>query len=349
MTVSSGRRSLTWRVNADLSAPVAGLRALLMQALHPLVMVGVDQHSRWRADPVGRLAATTGYVAAITYGDRDTARRAAQRVRAVHEHVRGTDTVTGLPYAATDPALLLWVHATLVDSALAATGLFGMPLPARDANRYVSEMTVAAELAGVPRGIIPSDVAALDRYMMAVRPQLGRTPAAAEVMAWLLDPPGMEEEIAGLWQDIRTAAATALPDWARDMYGCPPAARLTPGRRTEIRQALGMLDAAILGEPGVLQARQRLALRVRSTPPMTPRTRAVSAARRPRPGPCCTPVPRNCAPSAGWRHCCWPRAAARGTRATPRGCSRPRASTGNSCATTWPCRPPKTSPPRWAP
>jgi hypothetical protein len=88
----------------------------------------------------------------------------------------------------------------------------------------------------------------------------------------------MEEEIAGLWQDIRTAAATAQPDWARDMYGCPPAARLTPGRRTEIRQALGMLDAAILGEPGVLQARQRLAPRVRSTPPVTPRTRAVSAA-----------------------------------------------------------------------
>ena len=140
-----GPASLTWRVNADLSAPVAGLRALLMQALHPLVMAGVDQHSRWRLDPVGRLAATTGYVAAITYGDRDSARRAAQRVRAVHEHVRGTDTVTGLPYAATDPALLLWVHAALVDSALAATGLFGMPLPPPDADRYVSEMTVAME------------------------------------------------------------------------------------------------------------------------------------------------------------------------------------------------------------
>jgi len=273
-----GPASLTWQVNADLSAPVAGLRALLLQALHPLVMAGVDQHSSWRLDPAGRLAATSGYVAAISYGDRDTARRAAQRVRAVHQHVHGTDTVTGQRYAAGDPALLLWVHAAVVDSALAALGLFGTPLPPSGADQYASEMTVAAELAGVPRGMIPQDVAALQRYMTAVRPQLRRTPAAAEVMAWLLGPPGMEEELAELWQDIAGAAVTALPDWARDMYGYAPAAELTPGRRTEIRQALGVLDAAILGEPGTLQARQRLALRVRPTTPVRPHRRAASAA-----------------------------------------------------------------------
>jgi uncharacterized protein (DUF2236 family) len=85
-----GPASVTWRVSADLSAPVAGLRSLLMQALHPLVMAGVDQHSSWRRDPVGRLAATSAYVAAITYGDTYSARRAAGRVRAVHETVRGT-------------------------------------------------------------------------------------------------------------------------------------------------------------------------------------------------------------------------------------------------------------------
>ena len=126
--------------------------------------------------------------------------------------------------------------------------------------------------------MIPSDAAALDRYMTAVRPRLRRTPAAAEVLAWLLDLPGMEEEIARLWQDITGAAGAALPDWARDMYGCPAPSAITPARRAEIRQALGMLDAAILGEPGVLQARQRLALRVRSTTRMTPPGRAVSAA-----------------------------------------------------------------------
>ena len=259
-----GSASVTWRVSADLSAPVAGLRALLIQALHPLVMAGVDQHSGWRLDPVGRLAATSAYTATITYGDRDSARRAAQRVRTIHRQVRGTDTVTGLRYAAGDPALLLWVHAALVDSALAAIALFGTPLPGPDADRYVSEMRVAAELLGVPHEVIPPDVAALERYMRAVRPQLRRSPAAAEVMAWLLDPPGMEEEIAELWQPVREAAVVALPGWARDMYRCPAPVRLTPRRRTEIRQALGVLDAAILGEPGVLQARQRLTLRVRA-------------------------------------------------------------------------------------
>jgi uncharacterized protein (DUF2236 family) len=109
-----GPASVTWRVSADLASPVAGLRSLLMQALHPLAMAGVDQHSDWRRDPVGRLAATSAYLATITFGERAAAVRAAARVRRIHDHVAGVDTVTGRPYAAGDPALLLWVHAALV-------------------------------------------------------------------------------------------------------------------------------------------------------------------------------------------------------------------------------------------
>ncbi len=259
-----GPASMTWRVSADLSAPVAGLRSLLVQALHPLAMAGVDQHSGWRLDPVGRLAATTAYEATVTYGDRASASRAAQRVRTIHEHVRGVDPVTGLPYAAGNPALLLWVHAALVDSALAASGLFGTPLTDAEADAYVAEMTVAAELLGVPHEMVPASVAALGRYVAGVRPELRRTPAAAESMSYLLDPPGLDGDIAELWQDIRDAAVAALPDWARDMYGYAEPAPLTAGRRTEIRQALGVLDAVFLGEPGVLEARQRLELRMRS-------------------------------------------------------------------------------------
>jgi uncharacterized protein (DUF2236 family) len=259
-----GPASVSWRVGADLSAPVAGLRSLLMQALHPLAMAGVDQHSAWRLDPVGRLAATSAYETTVTYGDRASASGAAQRVRAIHEHVRGVDTITGQPYAAGDPALLLWVHAALVDSALAASTLFGTPLGDADADRYVGEMSMAAELLGVPREIIPASVAALDRYLMDVRPALRLTPAAAESMSYLLGQPGLDEDIAELWQDIKDAAIAALPDWAREMYGYPAPAPLTAERRTEIRQALGVLDAAFLGEPGVLEARQRLVLRMRS-------------------------------------------------------------------------------------
>jgi uncharacterized protein (DUF2236 family) len=259
-----GPRSVTWRLSADLSAPVAGLRSVLMQALHPLAMAGVDQHSGWRTDPVGRLAATTSYTATVTYGDRVSASRAARRVRAIHEHVRGVDTVTGRPYAAGDPALLLWVHAALVDSILAASILFGTPPQGADADTFVNEMAIAAELIGVPREMIPVSVPALDAYIASVRPELRCTPAAAESMGYMLDPAGMGEEIAELWQDIRDAAITALPGWARDLYGYPAPPAVTPERRTEIRQTLGVFDAVFMAEPGVLEARQRLALRMRS-------------------------------------------------------------------------------------
>jgi uncharacterized protein (DUF2236 family) len=259
-----GPASVTWRVSADLSSIVAGLRALLVQALHPLAMAGVDQHSDWRRDPVGRLAATSAYLATVSFGDRAAAERAAARVRRIHEHVHGSDPVTGRPYAASDPALLLWVHAALVESTIAACQLFGTPLAPADGDRYVAEMAVAAELVGVPRSLVPSSVAELESYLSSVKPELRCTPAATEAAAYLLDPPGLDEDIAEIWQDIRDGAVAALPEWARQMYGYPAPVALTPARRTEIRQALGVLDAVFLGEPGVLEARQRIALRVRA-------------------------------------------------------------------------------------
>ena len=262
-----GPASVTWRMSADLASPVAGLRSLLMQALHPLAMAGVDQHSGWRRDPVGRLAATTSYLATVTFGERAAAMRAAARVRRIHEHVRGTDAVTGRPYAAADPALLLWVHGALVDSVLAAGSLAGTVLSAADSNRYVAEMVTAAELVGVPRPLVPSSVPELDLYVASVRPALRCTPAAAESMAYLLDPPGMEETTAQIWQDVRDTAIAVLPRWARQLYGYGAPPPLTPGRRTQIRQSPGVLDAMFPGQPGVLEARQRITLRMRAGRP----------------------------------------------------------------------------------
>jgi uncharacterized protein (DUF2236 family) len=258
-----GPASVTWRMNADLALPVAGLRSLLMQALHPLAMAGVDQHSGWRRDPAGRLAAISAYLTTVTFGDRAAALRAAARVRRIHAHVRGTDAVTGHPYAAGDPALLLWVHASLVDSVLAAGSLVGISLSAADSDRYVAEMVAAAELVGVPRPLVPSSVPALDLYIASVRPGLRCTPAAAESMARLLDPPGLDQDAAEIWQDVRDAAVAALPRWARQLYGYGAPRPMTPGRQTEIRQSLGVLDAMFLGQPGVLEARQRITLRTR--------------------------------------------------------------------------------------
>jgi uncharacterized protein (DUF2236 family) len=266
-----GPGSVTWRMSADLAGPIAGLRSLMMQALHPLAMAGVDQHSGWREDPVGRLAATSAYVTTVSFGERAAAERAAARVRRIHTRVNGVDPVTGRRYEAGDPALLLWVHAALVESALVVRRAFGPAIPDEDADRYVAEMVVAAELVGVPAGQVPASVAELDRYLESVRPELRCTPAASESMAYLLDPPGLDDEVAEIWQDIRYGAVVSLPDWAREMYGyeAPP---LTPARREEIRQVLGVLDAVFLGEPGVLEARQRIAARMRAA-------RSASAAR----------------------------------------------------------------------
>jgi len=257
-----GPGSVTWRLTADLSAPVAGLRSLMVQALHPLAMAGVDQHSDWRADPAGRLASTSAYLVTITYGDRAAARRAADRVRKIHERVRGTDPVTGRPYAAGDPDLLVWVHAGLVDSVLAAADLFGTPVSAADKDRYVAEMTVAAELVGVPAGRAPASAADLAGYLAGIQPELTRSQTAAESTEYLLALRGLDEDIADIWRQIAGAAIASLPPWALDLYGWAPA-KLTAAYREEVRQVLGVLDVLYLGEPGVLEARQRIELRMR--------------------------------------------------------------------------------------
>lgn len=258
-----GPASVAWRVSADLSGPIAGLRALLIQALHPLAMAGVDQHSDWRSDPVGRLAATSAYLATVLYGERQVADRAATRVRRIHDRVTGVDPETGRSYAASDPALLLWVHAALVDSGIAGCALFGDELSAADADSYVEEMTAAAVIVGIPAHMVPSSTAELAAYLQSVRPELRCSAAAKESMAYLLDPPGLDADVAEIWQDIREAAVVSLPDWACELYGyrSPP---LTAMRRNEIRQALGVLDAVYIGEPGVLEARQRIMLRSRA-------------------------------------------------------------------------------------
>ena len=207
-----GPGSVAWRVSAGLSTPVAGLRALLMQALHPLAMAGVDQHSDWRQDPVGRLAATGAYLATVTFGDRVSAERAAARVRRIHEHVRGVDTVTGRPYAAGDPALLLWVHATFVHSGIVAAGLFGTPLPVPDADRFVAEMVSEAELVGVPRDRSPPawplsrPTSSRPAPSCAARPRPGSPWITCSIR------PGWTRT------SRRSGGTCGMPPWAR----CPP-------------------------------------------------------------------------------------------------------------------------------
>ena len=257
-----GPRSMVWQVHRDRSFPLATIRSLMVQALHPLAMAGVAQHSSWQRDPFGRLAATGGYVLTVTYGDTAAAEGAAARVRAVHTHVRGTDPVTGLAYRAEDPELLLWVHAGMVDSIAHVVRHYGRSLDAAGADRYVAEMARFAEIIGVPTARVPTSVAALHEYMESVK-SLQATPAAREAIAIVLDPPGMDDATRDLWQDLGQVAMGTLPDWARSMYGfaAPPPEMM---EREPVRQLIGALDFAFEALPGVLDARERIELRMRA-------------------------------------------------------------------------------------
>ena len=119
-----GPGSATWTVHGDLSMLVGGVRALLLQTLHPGAMAGVADHSSYREDPLGRLHRTGAFVGATTFGTTAEAEAAVEMVKAVHRRVVGT-TPEGVPYTAADPRLLLWVHATEVDSFLRAHRRYG--------------------------------------------------------------------------------------------------------------------------------------------------------------------------------------------------------------------------------
>jgi uncharacterized protein (DUF2236 family) len=256
-----GPGSIVWRVNRDRCLPLAGLRSLMVQALHPLAMAGVAQHSTWKQDPMGRLVATNSYLLTTTYGDKSSALAAAARVRKVHVHVRGTDPETGLSYSAEDPALLLWVHAGMVDSVVDVVQRYGRPLEAADADRYVAEMVRFAEIVGVPREDVPSTVRSLRDYLEAVELRQA-TPAAREAIGIVLDPPGLDADTRDLWHDLGQVAVGTLPAWAREMYGfeAPPSEVM---EREPVRQLLGALDLVFESLPGVLEARQRIELRTR--------------------------------------------------------------------------------------
>ena len=257
-----GPRSMVWRVNRDRSFALAGMRSLMVQALHPLAMAGVAQHSTWRQDPFGRLAATNSYVLTTAYGDRASALAAAAWVRKVHVHVRGVDPETGLPYAAEDPALLLWVHAGMVESIVTVAQRYGRTLDDGDADAYVAEMVRFAEIVGVPAEDVPTTVASLREYIESVALRQA-TPAATDAIGVVLDPPGLDGDMRDLWRELGQVGVGTLPDWAREMYGfaMPPAWLM---EREYVRQLLGALDLAFESLPGVLEARQRIELRMRA-------------------------------------------------------------------------------------
>jgi uncharacterized protein (DUF2236 family) len=201
------------RVHSDASMIIGGLRALLLQSLHPLAMAGVAQHSRFREDPMGRLHATSRWVATTTFATLEDVDREVRIVKAMHKKVKGT-TSDGRPYDATDPDLLRWVHVAEIDSFLRAHDRYGTnPLKGADRDVYVDQAGVAARLLGASD--VPSTEAELAEALAAFRPDLESTPEARETARWLVTASHLSLTERAPYTILTAAAVGLLPRWTR--------------------------------------------------------------------------------------------------------------------------------------
>ncbi len=215
-----GPASVAWRVHDHPAALVGGVRALLVEALHPRAMAAVDRFSDFREDPWGRLRRTSEFVLTITYGTGAEAQAAAAGVRRVHERVRGVDPHSGKRYRADEPELLAWVHNVTVESLLLAYLAYASPLGAEEADRYVAEMRVMGALLGLDGSRLPATRAGLERWILGVD-GLVATPAAREALRLVFAPP-LPIMLRPAWATLCAGAIALLPDWARRAYGLPP-------------------------------------------------------------------------------------------------------------------------------
>ncbi|WP_240675143.1 oxygenase MpaB family protein [Cellulomonas endophytica] len=199
-------------VHGDASMFVGGLRALLLQSLHPGAMSAVADHSGYRGDPWGRLARTSTFLAVTTFGTADDAQAAVDTVRRIHGRIAGR-TPAGDRYRADDPDLLRWVHVAEVDSFLRAHQAFGVrPLDEAGADAYVLQAGRVARSLGATR--VPGSVAELADALEEFRPALGATDAAREAARFLLHEPPIPVPLRPGYGLLVRAALGSLPVWA---------------------------------------------------------------------------------------------------------------------------------------
>lgn len=228
------------RVHADASMFVGGLRALLLQSLHPLAMAGVAEHSDYRGDPWGRLARTSTFLAVTTFGPADDAQSAVDRVRDIHRYIRGT-APDGRDYEASDPHLLEWVHIAEVDSFLRAHQLYGAtPLDQRECDDYVADTARVASALGVLEP--PRTTAQLAERIADYRPELQGTAAARDAARFLLLTPPLPLLARAPYSALAATAVAMLPWWARLPLRLP---YLPPVEATVVRSTGRVLVSGI--------------------------------------------------------------------------------------------------------
>ncbi len=211
-----GPQSLVWQANRERINYLGGLRAILMQLAHPSIASAVADHSGFRQDPLGRFRRTMEVVQDVVFGDRQTALQAARRVRRRHSTVRGAlhDCYGRISYHGNDPALLMWVFATLIDSLRFVQNLVLPPQPTETWRQFYKQGLPFARLFGVPAVFLPETLEDFNAYVAREMHSLTVSPTGRTLAAQLFGLPH------GFFRPVNTwLAAGTLPDQLRLAYG----------------------------------------------------------------------------------------------------------------------------------
>jgi uncharacterized protein (DUF2236 family) len=213
-----------WQVDREIVLLLAGGRALLMQLAHPKIAAGVADHSHFKQDPLGRLYRTMSTMWSITFGEISEALLALNQVKNVHRQVHGEikpaePLPAGTPYDAFDEELLLWVHATLIDSAMVGYDLFVRPLTQLEKVRYYEDSKKLADLFEIRSAIVPSSLEKFNNYVerMLAGNAIAVGPTARSLANEILRPKPWILRPGGPW--FRLVTAGSLPEGLRSAYG----------------------------------------------------------------------------------------------------------------------------------
>lgn len=228
-----GPGSVTWRVLSEPVMWIAGVRAMYMQALHPLVMKGTWQNTAFaRPDEAwGRFTRTVEFVRIRTYGSTAEVDRIGARLRKIHASLRGVDD-DGREFRLDEPELLLWVHCGEVGSYAEIARRSGVHVTSAELDAFVAEQRRSAAVVGLDPAGVPASMAELDSYYDQMRPKLGACPEARRALRLSFTPklPPSLLPLRLLVPPINVLGYASLPRWARRLYGTP---------------AIGLTDAAV--------------------------------------------------------------------------------------------------------
>ena len=263
-----GPDSITWRVNREGVLLLGGGAALILQVAHPLVGAGVAEHSNYREDPWGRLYRTLDLTTAIVFGSTERAHEASERIRSVHTRVHGVTKEdggrypAGTKYSANDPELGMWVHATLVSTAMQVYSSYVGTLTHAEKLRYYEEQKRLGEMFGVPIDRQPATLAEFHDYFdRMVEDELAVTSALVDVVDATLRP-DLPFVARPLVEAVNRVTASLLPAGLREELGLELGAngrRFVSASRALIRRALPVLPRMLREFPPARSADRRVA------------------------------------------------------------------------------------------